>query len=59
MFGARARARACVCVSATLIGVSQLFQKYYPGNMTEENVKKFKMLCEGDINMAGKAEIEL
>jgi hypothetical protein len=46
-------------VSATIIGASELFQKYYPGIMTEANLKKFKILSEGDTNMAGKAEIEL
>jgi hypothetical protein len=46
-------------VSATIIGTSELFQKYYPGNMTEENLKKLKILSQGDINMTGKPEIEL
>jgi hypothetical protein len=45
-------------VSANIIGTSELFQKYYPGNMIEENLKKFKILSEGDTNMTGKAEIE-
>jgi hypothetical protein len=44
-------------VSATIIGASELFQKYYPGDMTEENLKKIKILSEGNTNMTGKAEI--
>jgi len=47
----------CVCVSATIIGVSQLFQKYYPGSMTEKNLKKFEILFEGETNMTGKMKL--
>jgi len=46
-----------VCVSATIIGASELFQKYYPSNMTVENLKKFKILSDGDTNMTGKTEL--
>jgi hypothetical protein len=46
-------------VSATIIGASDLFQKYYPGIISEENLKKFKILSEGNRNMTRKAEIEL
>jgi hypothetical protein len=49
----------CVCVSAIIIGASELYQKYYPGDMSEENLNKFKILSEGDTNMTKKAEIEL
>jgi hypothetical protein len=46
-------------VSANIIGASELFQKCYPGNMTEKNLKKCEILSEGDTNMTRKAEIEL
>jgi len=48
-----------VCVSATIIGATELNQKYYPADMSEENLKRFKILSEGDTNMTRKAETEL